>query len=82
MSSLTNPFVLILFILPAINIVLTVIAVKYFIKKVYWIGIITFGVYFLLTFTVFNSSFLIWVIVYTAINVLLAFMVLRGNDKK
>lgn len=62
-------FVLILLIFPFIAFIFGVVG-SLFIKNTFIVGAITFIICFIATFTVLNSSFLIWVFVYTILTVI------------
>lgn len=79
-----NPFGLVLVTLPVVTFVLSII-LQLLIKKKIIILSATFIIYLILTFTVFNSSFLIWCFVYTGIafvGTLNADIALRALNKK
>ncbi|RSK29262.1 DUF2651 domain-containing protein [Bacillus sp. HMF5848] len=62
-----NPFLLVMFILPIITFVGS-IGIYILTKKVYTAPLISAIVYFILMFTTFNSTFLVWVFIYIAIS--------------
>lgn len=70
MSAILNPFVLVLVAFPTAVVISSILGTLLS-KKVYVMTTLVFATFLILTFTVFNSSFLIWVVVYT----LLAFIV-------
>lgn len=74
-----NPFELVLVILPILTVVVSILLQLWIKKKIIILGIV-FGVYLIATYTVFNSSFLMWCFVYTGIafiGTLMADFVLR-----
>lgn len=64
-------FVLVLMIFPVIIIFLSMI-ITGITKKFFIIPIITFIVFLILTYTIFNESFLFWVIVYTILSLIVS----------
>lgn len=64
-------FLIVFFIFPIIVVFTSIIGFILF-QKWYVIPIVTFFVFIVLTFTVFNESFFIWVVVYTIISVLIS----------
>jgi len=67
-------FALVMFILPAIVIVTSIIGMLA-VKKWFAMPIITFIVFIILTFTVFNETFFIWVVVYTVISLIISLLI-------
>ena len=61
-----DPMGLVIFTLPVLTLIISIILQLIF-KKRLVIVVANFFFWLILTFTVFNSSFLIWVIVYTII---------------
>lgn len=66
-------FLLVLFICPIIVIVSSIIGIFLF-KKWFVIPLLTFIVFTILTFTIFNESFFIWVVVYTILSIIVSLM--------
>ncbi|MGG4534420.1 DUF2651 family protein [Aneurinibacillus migulanus] len=66
-------FLLVLFICPIIVIVASIIGIFLF-KKWFVIPLLTFIVFTILTFTIFNESFFIWVVVYTILSIIVSLM--------
>lgn len=62
-----NPFGMILFILPLLTFIVSLIGQLLMKKKVIILSVVFIG-YLITTFTMFNSSFLIWCFVYTFIS--------------
>lgn len=78
-----NPFGMILIILPLFTFVVSLI-LQLFIKRKIIILCIIFTVYLVATYTVFNSSFLMWCFVYTGISLigtLVADLILKYRKK-
>jgi len=69
-----GPFRLALFILPLLTIVVSAI-LQLVVKKKLIVVSIVFVVYFIATFAVFNSSFLFWCFIYTAISFIVTLVV-------
>lgn len=69
-----NPFGLVLFIFPLLTIVVSVI-LQIMIKKKLIVAGIVFVAYLIATFALFNSSFLFWCFIYTAISFMATFIV-------
>lgn len=61
-----NEFNLVLIVLPILTFVISVIGQRFIKRKFIVIGIV-FAIYMIATFTVFNSSFLLWAVIYTVI---------------
>lgn len=78
-----NPFELVLIILPLSTFIISLIGQFLMKKKVIILSIVFIG-YLIATFTLFNSSFLIWCFVYTVISLvgtLTADLILRYKKK-
>lgn len=69
-----GPFGLVLFVLPLLTIVVSVILQLIIRKKLVVVGVV-FVTYFIATFAVFNSSFLFWCFIYTAISFIVTLVV-------
>jgi len=67
-------FILVLFICPTAVLFATIIGTL-LIKKWYIMPLFTFILFFILTFTVFNSTFLIWVWIYTILSLVVSLIV-------
>ncbi|WP_442594848.1 DUF2651 family protein [Neobacillus sp. D3-1R] len=65
-------FILILFILPIAVVVISIIG-SLLIRKWFVMPILTFIIFFILMFTVFNESFIIWLVIYTYLSTLVSF---------
>nr|WP_286672856.1 DUF2651 family protein [Anaeromonas gelatinilytica] len=78
-------FTLVLIIFPVAVILLSMI-VTGIVKKFYIMPIITFLIFLILTYTVFNESFFIWVIVYAILSLIVSvtikFVVEKDNKNK
>lgn len=59
----------VIFVFPFISFIFGIIG-QMIIKNLYIVNIITFLLWFILTYTVFNKSFLIWVFIYTGLSLL------------
>ena len=68
-------FAMILYIFPAFVLIASVVGF-FLIKKWFAIPLLIFIIFFILTFTVFNESFFIWVIVYTVLSIIIYFIML------
>lgn len=78
-----NPFGMVLIILPTLTFIVSLILQLLMKKKIIILGIV-FIVYLIATYTVFNSSFLIWCFVYTGISLigtLIADLILKYSKK-
>lgn len=78
-----NPFGMILIIYPALIFVISLV-LQLIIKKKIYILVISFIGWLIATFTIFNSSFLMWCFVYTLISLigtLSADLILKYFDK-
>jgi hypothetical protein len=78
-----NPFEMVLIIFPLITFVVSIIA-QLLLKKKLWILGFVFILYLIATYTVFNSSFLMWCFVYTGISfigTLIADLILKFRKK-
>lgn len=64
-------FLLVLLVSPIIVIVASIIGMFLF-KKWFVLPLSTFVIFSILTFTVFNESFIIWVVVYTIISIIIS----------
>lgn len=62
-------FLFALFVFPLLSFIFGIIG-QMLINKIYIVVGITFLVWLIATFTVFNSSFLIWVIIYSILSLL------------
>jgi len=62
-----NPFGMILIILPLLNFIISLMLQLLIKKKIIILSVVFIG-YLIATFTIFNSSFLIWCFVYTGIS--------------
>ncbi|RII32895.1 DUF2651 domain-containing protein [Clostridium chromiireducens] len=74
-----NPFGMILIILPLFTFIISLLSQLLIKKKIIILSVVFIG-YLIATFTIFNSSFLIWCFVYTGISLvgtLIADYVLR-----
>ncbi|MBS4538645.1 DUF2651 family protein [Clostridium sp. D2Q-11] len=74
-------FILVLMIFPAIIIFLSMIATL-ITKKFFILPIITFITFLVLTYTIFNDTFLIWVIIYTALSLIVSVSTLFIMNKE
>jgi hypothetical protein len=82
-SIFDNPFGMVLMILPVLTFMASLIGQLLIKKKVIILGVVFVG-YIIATYTVFNSSFLIWCFVYTLIallGTLLADLILKFKRK-
>lgn len=68
-----NPFGMILIILPLLTFIISLILQLLIKRKVIILSVVFIG-YLIATFTLFNSSFLIWCFVYTGISLVGAFI--------
>jgi hypothetical protein len=78
-----NPFELVLIIFPLLTFIISLLGQLLIKKKVILLSIVFIG-YLIATFTLFNSSFLIWCFVYTAISLvgtLIADLILKYKKK-
>ncbi|MED3576065.1 DUF2651 family protein [Cytobacillus praedii] len=66
-------FLLVLFIFPVIVLVASIIGFFLSGRRWFVMPLVTFVVFTILTFTVFNESFVIWVIVYIILSVIVSF---------
>jgi hypothetical protein len=64
-----NPFGMVLIILPLLTFIVSIIGQLLMKKKVIILSVVFIG-YLIATFTLFNSTFLIWCFVYTFISLL------------
>nr|WP_246483810.1 DUF2651 family protein [Heyndrickxia vini] len=64
-------FLLVLFICPIIVIVASILGIFLF-RKWFVTPLLTFVVFIILTFTIFNESFFIWVVVYTILSIIIS----------
>jgi hypothetical protein len=86
MSDLTinaNPFEMVLIILPLLTLLVSLVLQLFIKKKIIILGIVFTG-YLIATYMVFNSSFLMWCFVYTAISLigtLIADIILKYRKK-
>lgn len=64
-------FLLVLLVFPVIVIVASIIGMFLF-KKWFVLPLLTLVIFSILTFTVFNESFFIWVVVYTIISIIIS----------
>nr|WP_312291672.1 DUF2651 family protein [Clostridium chromiireducens] len=62
-----NPFGMILIILPLLTFIISLLLQLLVKKKIIILSVVFIG-YLIATFTIFNSSFLIWCFVYTGIS--------------
>lgn len=79
-----NPFGMILIVLPTLTFIVSLI-LQLLMKKKTIILAIVFIVYLVATYTVFNSSFLIWCFVYTVtslIGTIIADLILKYSKKR
>ena len=86
MNILNYPFELILIILPLFTLIISLVSQILIKKKIIILSIIFLG-YLIATFTIFNSSFLLWCFIYTFVSLigtLLADLILkyRKNSAK
>lgn len=78
-----NPFGITLIIFPLLTFITSLI-LQLLIKKKVIISSVVFTLYLIATFTLFNSSFLLWCFVYTGISLvgtLIADLILKYNKK-
>lgn len=68
-----SEFFSVFFLYPLIVIIASIIGYKLF-KKWIIMPLSTFVVFIILTFTIFNQSFFIWVIVYTLLSLVVCFI--------
>lgn len=73
-------FIMVLFLFPFLSFVFGIIGQLLF-KKTYIVVVITFIVWLIATFTIFNSSFLIWVFIYSALT-LIGSVIVSINKKQ
>ncbi|WP_017754129.1 DUF2651 family protein [Calidifontibacillus oryziterrae] len=66
-----NEFILVLFICPFIVLIATIIG-NLLLKKWFIMPLITFSIFFVMMYVIFNESFFIWVISYTIISLLVS----------
>jgi Na+/H+ antiporter NhaC len=64
-------FLLVLFICPIIVLVASIIGF-FLVRRWFVVPLLTFVVFTILTFTVFNESFFIWVAIYTILSVIVS----------
>lgn len=62
-----DPMGMVIFTYPLVVLIISVVMQLIF-KKMFVILLINFGIWLIVTFTIFNSSFLIWCFVYTFIS--------------
>lgn len=74
-------FLMVLFIFPLLSFLFGIIG-QILIRKIFIVAGITFALWSIAAFTVFNSSFFVWVLVYTALSVLGASIVHFGKVLK
>ena len=74
------PFIIVFFLLPIFSILIGAIE-QTFLKKVYVIGVFNLLLWLLLTFTVFNRSFLIWAILNAIISTVTACLLLKHHRR-
>ena len=74
-------FGMVLYIFPFVSFIFGIIG-QILIKKMYIVVGITFLVWLIATFTIFNSSFLIWVFVYSIISLVGAGIVYSIQNSK
>ncbi|MFE8696118.1 DUF2651 family protein [Cytobacillus sp. FJAT-53684] len=67
-------FLLVLFICPIIVLVASIIGFYLVGRRWFVMPLLTFVVFTILTFTVFNESFFIWVVVYTILSVIVSLL--------
>lgn len=82
-SYYNNPFGLILIILPLLTFIISLVSQILIKKKIVILSIVFIG-YLIATFTIFNSSFLIWCFIYTFISLiatLLADLIIKYTKK-
>lgn len=75
----TNPFVLCFITLPILTVIASIL-LKNFIKNKILIVTIVAVVFLILTFTIFNESFLFWVVIYSIISLISVSVI--GNNRK
>ena len=68
-----NPFGMVLIILPLLTFIISLIAQLLIKKKIIVLSVVFVG-YLIATFTIFNSSFLIWCFIYTFISLIATFL--------
>ncbi|WP_010098878.1 DUF2651 family protein [Ornithinibacillus scapharcae] len=66
-----DPFGLVFITLPTIVVLSSIVGIFLF-KKWFVMPLLTFVVFIILTFTVFNESFFIWVVVYTVLSAIVS----------
>lgn len=71
---LINPFVLCFLTLPVLTIILSIV-LSIILKRKYVVVLVVACVYLIITYTVFNDSFLIWVVVYSIISLITSYLV-------
>lgn len=64
-------FLFVLFICPILVSVATIIGFS-LVRRWFVMPLLTFGVFVILTFTVFNETFFFWVVVYTLLSVIVS----------
>jgi len=74
-------FLMALLIFPLLSFLFGIIG-QVLIRKIFIVAGITFALWSIAAFTVFNSSFLVWVLVYTVLSALGASIVHFGKDFK
>lgn len=62
-------FAMVLFIFPVLSLLFGIIG-QMIIKRIYIVVGITFLVWLIATFTIFNESFMIWVFIYSALTLI------------
>lgn len=67
-------FLLVLFICPSIVLVASIIVFFFVGRRWFVMPLLTFVVFIILTFTVFNETFFIWVVVYTILSVIVSLL--------
>lgn len=72
---MNDPFGLVLITLPAIVLIASIIGYFLVGKRWFVIPLLTFVVFTILTFTVFNETFFFWVVVYTALSVIVSLII-------
>ncbi|MEK5029180.1 DUF2651 family protein [Paenibacillus sp. FSL M7-1046] len=73
-----NPLLLVFVICPIIVIVTSIVGFM-LIRRWFVMPLLTFIVFTVLTFTVFNESFFIWAIVYAILSVIVGLMMKSAN---
>lgn len=78
-SELTNPFLLVMFIFPVLTIIFSLVFYELTKKKLLTTGVV-FVFFGILTFSVFNKTFIPWVIIYSVFSLVTVFFIEKINN--